>query len=207
MNIVVNPVFMSKNYFKVVDFHPVMFVPENIPEPDLSQGFDAGQLKDQIWGAGGYNERRPGMYTAPQYKNERYIHMGIDIWAPAGHAVFAVYDGIAAYKADNRETGNYGPTVVLKHIINENNIFALYGHLSRRSLEMISVGQRFQRGEQIGELGNIKENGGWQTHLHYQLSLADPGEADMPGVVSEKEHKKALKNYPDPKRVFGEIIK
>jgi len=178
---------------------------KDIPRIELAGGFDESLLKNG-WAIGGYNEKRDKMYTAPQYRNERNIHMGIDIWAPVGEPVYAPADGIVAYNADNSEEGNYGGTVVLKHSIKENDIFALYGHLSLSSLEKSCAGDSVKAGDVVGWLGNRSENGNWHPHLHYQLCTVDPGEADMPGVVSEKERKSALLIYPDPEEVFGKLV-
>ena len=178
---------------------------KDIPRIELAGGFDESLLKNG-WAIGGYNEKRDKMYTAPQYRNERNIHMGIDIWAPVGEPVYAPADGIVAYSADNSEEGNYGGTVVLKHRIKENDIFALYGHLSLSSLNKSRPGDSVNAGDVVGWLGNRSENGNWHPHLHYQLCTVDPGEADMPGVVSEKERKSALLIYPDPEEVFGKLV-
>jgi len=196
---------MSGKNFTTLKSHPVMRLPGDAPVPDLSNGFDPKKLKDETWGIGGYAERRPGMYTAPQYENKRFIHMGIDYWAPAGDPVFAALDGDVAYVANHQQTGNYGPTIVLRHKVNNKSFYALHGHLSKKSLSHISVGQSVNKGEQIATLGTAAENGGWHPHLHYQLGVQDPGEADMPGVVSEEDLEKALKHYPDPRLILGDL--
>ncbi|REL29111.1 peptidase M23 [Rhodohalobacter sp. SW132] len=174
---------------------------DSIPEVDFSGGFNPALLKDG-WGIGGYNERRENMYIAPQYKNERNIHMGVDIWAPIGEPVYAPADGIVAYTANHDEAGNYGGTIVLRHLFKGRELFALYGHLSLHSLNISQPGKNVMAGERIGWLGDESENGNWHPHLHYQLSFSDPEEADMPGVVSEKEREAALKRYPDPEKIF-----
>jgi peptidoglycan LD-endopeptidase LytH len=185
---------------------PVMKPPfKDIPEIDLSKGFDPSMLKDD-WGIGGYNEFRPNMYIAPQYRNVRNIHMGIDIWAPAGEPVFSPLDGEVAYTENHNEEGNYGATIVLKHSLGGKNLYALCGHLSLKSLQLSAEGKIVRAGELIGWLGTEQENGNWIPHLHYQLSWTDPGKADMPGVVSKKHHKNALRVYPDPQEVLGPLV-
>ena len=90
------------------------------------------------------------------------------------------------------------PTIVLKHKVNGDFIFALHGHLSVQDLEKNCVGDILNRGEVFASVGTREENGGWPPHLHYQVSWEDPGEADMPGVVAEEEREEALQKYPDP---------
>ena len=185
---------------------PVMKPPfSDVPRIELSGGFDKSFLREG-WAIGGYNEKREKMYTAPQYRNERNIHMGIDIWGPAGEPVFAPVDGEVVYTDNHPEQGNYGATIVLKHCVSGNDIFALYGHLSLESLRRSRPGQLVKTGDLIAWLGVRSENGNWHPHLHYQLCTVDPGEADMPGVVSEKQRKSALLIYPDPEEVFGDLV-
>lgn len=178
---------------------------EQVPRVDFADGFDPGLLNNG-WGIGGYNTMRQRMYTAPQYKNQRNIHMGVDIWAPAGEPVYAPVDGIVAYTAYHEQEGNYGGTVVLKHTLNPNQVFALYGHLSLQSVKRNKIGSTVEAGQVIGWLGNEHENGHWHPHLHYQLSVEDPGEADMPGVVSQPHREQSLKLYPDPEVVIGSLV-
>lgn len=182
-----------------------MNIPPGTPEIDLSEGFDPDKLVNG-WAYGGYNERRKNMYTAPQYGGRRYIHMGVDIWADVGKPVFAVSAGEVAYLENHDEEGNYGTTIVLKQNTEKGIVYALYGHLSLSSLQMHKPGDQVAAGNLVGRLGDEAENGGWIPHLHYQLSVNDPGEADMPGVVSDKEHAEALKKYPDPFSIFGKAF-
>ena len=196
---------MKRSDFVDVDIHPVMLMPDDVPLLDFSAGFDNNQLKNGVWGIGGYSERRPGMYLAPQYQNKRFIHMGVDFWAPAGQPVFSIYDGTVAYKANHQQEGNYGPTLILHHNIGETDFYVLYGHLSEKSVEGLTIGQSVKKGEKVAELGEKSENGEWHPHLHYQISIKDPGEADMPGVVPEEDLADAQKLFPDPRILLGSI--
>ena len=188
------------------NFAPVMDYPNKLQRVDLSQGIDEGKLAATEWGAGGYNEKRKGMYLAPHFEGKRYIHMGIDIWAKAGEPVFVFYEGKVAYARDNDRQGDYGGTIVTVHNIGGKDLYALYGHLSKSSPGMVQKGQKISAGDKIGVLGAKEENGGWIPHLHFQLSWQDPGEADMPGVVSDENHEQALEIYPDPKLVLGNLF-
>lgn len=176
---------------------------------DLTEGYHPRKiyklLDNGIWAVGGYGEKRKNMYTAPQYRNLRNIHMGIDIWAPAGEPVFAVLEGEVVYLENHDQEGNYGPTIVLKHRWQNKPLYALYGHLSEASLQQKKEGDRITAGDRVGFLGDESENGNWPPHLHYQLCRVDPGEADMPGVVSADELPNALKTYPDPRIILGPV--
>lgn len=189
--------------------HPVMKLPADRKVFDFRQNYNPEKMTDFTvsggWGVGGYLEKRADMYLAPQYENRRNVHMGIDIWAKQGEPVFSPLPGIIAYKAYHGEDGNYGAAIVLKHHLDGEDLFALYGHLSKKSLALNEVGTVVEAGDLIGWLGNSNENGNWPPHLHYQISTKDPGEADMPGVVAEEEVDEAAAVYPDPRILLGAI--
>ncbi|HEX6983661.1 MAG TPA: peptidoglycan DD-metalloendopeptidase family protein [Balneolaceae bacterium] len=196
------------NQFPTDDFAKVMNYPDDrngFFVFDFTKGYDPEFVREKGWGIGRYNEKRSNMYVAPQFNNERNIHMGIDIWAEAGEAVFSFTEGKVAYMKDNNQQGDYGPTIIIKYNISGRTIYALYGHLSRASLEQVAVGEEVKKGQKIAEIGTKEVNGGWAPHLHFQLSVDDPGEADIPGVVSDDEREQALKLYPDPRLVLGEL--
>lgn len=182
-----------------------MNYPDEMKVFDLSEGYDSEYIRSFDWGIGKYNEKRKGMYKAPQFDGKRNIHMAVDIWSSAGKPVYAFEEGMVAYFKNNDRPGDYGPTIVTKHTLKDNTIYALHGHLSENSLENIEVGQPIKKGEQIATIGTEKVNGGWAPHLHFQLSVKDPGQADMPGVVSEEDHQQALNDFPDPRIVLGEL--
>jgi len=198
-----------KSTVRKLDTHPVMNLPEEYDILRLDSEYDRDSITAFIqsggWAVGGYLEKRSEMYVAPRYKEGRDIHMGIDIWAEAGEPVYAVLDGEIAYTAFQNDEGNYGGTLVIKHHVEGQELYALYGHLSKKSLEEHMVGQKRKKGDVVGWLGSENENGNWPPHLHYQICIEDPGEADMPGVVSKKDLIKARERYPDPRILLGDI--
>lgn len=189
--------------------HPLMDCPDEIEPCDLSRGFNAKKIEVLLesgnWYIGGYLEKRTGMYTAPQFKNTRNVHMGIDIWAKAGEVVYSPFDGNICYLDNHPEQGNYGGTVVSSHQIGDTVYYILFGHLSKRSTEALTKGQSIGRGEVIGYLGSREENGNWPPHLHLQVSREDPGKADMPGVVAPEEVEQAKKIYLAPSDILGDL--
>lgn len=193
--------------FTFVDFAAVM----NYPEPhemevfDFTHGYNPHHIRSVEWGIGKYNEKRKAMYTASQFGGERNIHMGIDIWSKAGRPVFSCWDGEILYKGNNDQLGDYGPTLIAEYEVLDCTFYALYGHLSLMTLENIDAGEHVQKGQQIATIGPEEVNGGWAPHLHFQLSLEDPGQPDMPGVVAEKDQEQALQIYPDPRLVLGPL--
>ncbi len=158
--------------------------------------------------AGGYGEDR-GMYTqalfAPDGEEPRTVHLGLDVFAPAGTDVITPLSGRVHSSRINDQAGDYGPTIILEHTPVPGLTFhTLYGHLDRDSLKGLKPGTAFMAGEKIAELGTKRENGGWAPHLHFQVIL-DIGNAkgDYPGVCrrSEKDHWLAI--CPDPAPLAG----
>lgn len=152
---------------------------------------------------GGYNEVR-NLYKRSDLFNdteteERNIHIGIDLWAAAGTNVLAALDGTIHSFDYNTGLGNYGPTIILEHIINGLTFFTLYGHLSMESIEEIEIGDQFKRGAVIATLGDASVNGDYAPHLHFQIILdIENYFGDYPGVCSKDDLKFYLQNCPDP---------
>ncbi len=235
---------VTESFSEVNDFHPVIDIGDTREVLDFSKGYDPGAISLDPPSVGRYNEKRRDMYTAGLFGGIRNIHMGIDIWVPAGTPVRAFTGGKVLFFRDNDNPGDYGPTVVTEHKIGPNDaifahfvsglgwesawnrtgrgggnercreetdqpeaiqLYALFGHLARRSLDQLVAGMPLKRGEVFAEVGGEHENGGWVPHLHFQLSWERPAEPDMPGVVSEEDLEHALLVYPDPRFVLGAL--
>ncbi|MEZ4972631.1 MAG: aminotransferase class III-fold pyridoxal phosphate-dependent enzyme [Cyclobacteriaceae bacterium] len=155
---------------------------------------------------GKYNETRP-FYTSQEFNFEgnegpewRTVHIGLDLFLPAGETVFAPIDGEVVSATDNAGDRNYGPTVILKHdILPELTFYTLYGHLSRHSIKKQKPGDKLKAGTPIATLGDLYENGGWSPHLHFQvmLDLLD-NEVDFPGVARPSVKEIWTSICPDP---------
>ena len=153
-------------------------------------------------GVGRYDEERH-VYTAEQFQTSgepRTVHLGIDLFQPAGSPVFAPLGGTVHSFADNALPLDYGPTIILEHRPDGGPTFwTLYGHLSRASLDGLTEGRRIAKGERIGSLGTPEENGGWAPHLHVQLITDLFGaRGDFPGVGTQHERAIWKSVSPDP---------
>ena len=184
-------------------FLPVVEIPEVYSVLDLSQG-DWGQPETEF-SIGKYDEVRPNLYNTELFGGERNVHIGIDIGGPIGTPCMAFMDGEISHFGYNPEAGDYGNVIITKHEIGGVTVWALFGHLDSKSIEGKRVGQRINGGEVIGWFGAFEENGGWEPHLHFQLSTIKPETHDLPGVVSIEDSAIALKLYPDPRFVLGPI--
>jgi murein DD-endopeptidase MepM/ murein hydrolase activator NlpD len=154
------------------------------------------------YGIGGYMEHRTVYARSAHFDAEgepRRLHLGVDIWSPVGTPVYSPFPATIHSFHDNNNFGDYGPTIILINHLVGFDLYSLYGHLSRKSLEGLFVGKPIAANEQIGELGNESENGQWPPHLHYQLML-DIGDSrgDYPGVGQYSLKEEYLKNVPDP---------
>ena len=184
-------------------FHPVVNLPTDYAVLDLSLGSWKPSKTDFY--VGKYNEFRPNLYNTPLFSGIRNIHVGIDIGGPVGTACMAFMDGEISHFGYNPEPGDYGYVVITKHVISGKRVWALYGHLDSNSVKNKLIGQKVSGGEVIAWFGDSHENGGWDSHLHFQLSLVKPETHDLPGVVSSEDIDQALQDYPDPRLVLGPV--
>lgn len=141
-------------------------------------------------GIGGYLEFRTLYQRSNMYLGEetRSLHLGVDVWIQASTKIYAPWPGRIHSFNDNQGFGDYGPTIILEHSAEEVRFFTLYGHLSRHSLQNISVGQFVDKSEEVGELGDFPENGDWPPHLHFQVMTDLLGyEGDFPGVIAPSQ--------------------
>jgi len=184
-------------------YHPVVNLPKDYEVRDFTTGkYEPSKFEFDI---GRYDELRPGMYSTDLFSDDRFLHIGIDIGAPVGTPCMAFENGEISHFGYNPADGDYGYVVITKHDIGGTPVWALYGHLDSASVKGKTVGQKVRRGETICWMGDKHENGGWESHLHFQLSLIEPTTHDMPGVVNPKDREEALQNYPDPRLVMGPI--
>ncbi|MCP4441791.1 MAG: peptidoglycan DD-metalloendopeptidase family protein [Aureispira sp.] len=165
-------------------------------------------LAHKSYGIGGYNEHRviyqdKNLFNSTNIE-ERCIHLGIDIWVAAQTAIYAPLEGKIHSFQDNKGHGNYGPTIILKHQLDDFTFFSLYGHLSKKSLEPCIQNKIIRQGEDFANIGDYPENGNWAPHLHFQLILDMQGlEGDYPGVCSLKDRETMLQNCPNPQLLLA----
>lgn len=191
--------------FAQFNFHPVIALPSNYEVYDFTTEYNPNRTLKSPFGIGRYNEKRTGMYEQELFAGTRNIHIGIDVGAPIRTPVHAFFDGEVFLLGNNNQPGDYGFTLITKHMLQQTALYALFGHLSAKSIQGKTPGMKFRQGEVLAWIGNKEENGGWNPHLHFQLSVEEPKICDMPGVVSEKDRASALKIYPDPRLVLGQL--
>jgi len=161
------------------------------------------QKNDAKVAFGGYNEERNLYKSSPLFNDEeneeRNIHIGMDLWIKAGTPILAALDGTVHGFDFNAGKGNYGPTIILKHAVENQTFYTLYGHLSVESIENLEIGTTFKKGQKMATLGDASVNGGYSPHLHFQIikDIKDYS-GDYPGVCSKNDLDYYLENCPDP---------
>ena len=176
--------------------HLVSGNPDAISEPQASAAIEAEiAAAGAKVGVGKFLEPRI-VYAAPSFRPEdpatqesRTVHLGMDLFAPAGTGVTAPLAGVVHLFAATDSPLDYGHVIILEHGAGPDRTFyTLYGHLSADSLDDLQTGQKISKGERFARLGEPEENGGWTPHLHFQImaDMLDLGQ-DFPGVCRFSE--------------------
>lgn len=157
-------------------------------------------------GVGGYLEDR-FIYRRSQHfdvaAESRSLHLGVDVWIAAGTPVLAPLDGVVHSFRDNNNFGDYGPTIILAHELEEVTFYTLYGHLSRTSVTGMAAGKQILKGEAFATVGPYPENGDWPPHLHFQVMADMQGKSgDFPGVATTSERAIYEELCPNPNLIL-----
>ncbi|ETZ19499.1 peptidoglycan DD-metalloendopeptidase family protein [Pedobacter sp. V48] len=159
-------------------------------------------LNNCRYGIGGYNEHRSIYARSAHFdtaEEPRRLHLGADIWGPAGTPVYNFHDAVVHSFKFNNNFGDYGGTIILKYVLGDAVIHALYGHLSLESLQGLEEGMFIPAGTRFAAFGKKEENGYWPPHLHFQLIYNMQAlKGDYPGVCQYTKRDIYLKNCPDP---------
>ena len=154
-------------------------------------------------GIGRYNEIRPIYLTdmfAIDPHHRRTLHLGVDLFAPAGTPIYAPLDGTVRVVAEQTAPQDYGPMLIVEHQpLPDLRFYTLYGHLAGDALQRWQVGQSLAAGDLLAHIGDHPRNGNWAPHLHFQLvaDLLDMHDK-APGVCSPYERDFWTSLCPDP---------
>lgn len=139
-----------------------------------------------------------GTYVTPQnspVQPEKFTgyHTGVDVEytdVTEEVPVFAIADGEVKYSA---WISGYGGAVAISHLINDEPILTIYGHLNPDL--MIKKNRTVKAGEQIGILGqgNTKQTNYERKHLHFALHRGP--DINLRGYVFDQG---LLKQWLDP---------
>ena len=168
------------------------------PPPPATQPAIGRYLEQrQVYASDAFEAELPG--------ERRTLHLGVDVFLPAGEPILAPLDGVVSDVAYRPAADDFGGVVVLDHETPDGIRFhTLYGHLSAASAERLAPGQAIRRGDVVGELGDESENGGWAPHLHLQLLTTDLGRGTgADGVATLAERDVWESTSPDPNLLLG----
>ncbi len=152
--------FLNDETFELVVGQTLMIpdgiMPKKIPvAPKATYGKitpDAGTVTatgNFVWPASGYISQ-----------GYRFYHKAIDIAARGGGPILAADSGTVT-AAGWPDSYGYGNRVMVDH---GNGFVTLYAHLS---VIQVQVGQRVNRGDVLGQMGNTGRSTG--THLHFEI--------------------------------------
>ncbi|MFD1871821.1 peptidoglycan DD-metalloendopeptidase family protein [Hymenobacter bucti] len=186
------------------DTNPLLTHPERLRDTVAFDELVQQMLAEQhaSTGIGGYLENRVIYRRSPHFSNEneaRSLHLGVDVWVPAGTPVAAPLAGVVHSVADNDNFGDYGPTVILQHWLDGIPFYTLYGHLSRTDLAALQPRNPILLGQVFAHVGPYPENGDWPPHLHFQVISDMQGRrGDFPGVAPASEQNYWAELCPSP---------
>ena len=156
------------------------------------------------WGIGKYLEERKNILRGSiNIINEKRIyHLGLDIIVPYKSVVFCPLDGYVYKLGKETQKGNYGGYLVLKHQVNNQTFYSLYGHL--KTPHKVQLGEKILAGQELALIGKESDSGGWFCHLHLQIitqKAMNEGYSEW-GYISEKLIPKVGEYFPDPNFLF-----
>jgi len=145
----------------------------------------AALLPEAGVGVGRWGELRLTAAGSPGQGAPAPLHLGVDLFFPAGHAVRAPLGGsVLAAAADELE--------LAVELAGEEMVLRLAGLEPR-----VAVGDRVEPGDLLGAL--TAAAGPLPSHLHLQLAL-EPG---LPGLARARDRALALALCPDPSAFLG----
>jgi len=120
-------------------------------------------------------------------RSQEYIHhAGLDL-APEPFIqdlnVYNIYDGkISAIVKNGEGDHGLGNTIIIEHLINNQTIYSLYGHLKEIKSDLV-VGEEIKKGDMVGIVGatgygcdywrvgedGCESEGSLDTHLHFEF--------------------------------------
>jgi murein DD-endopeptidase MepM/ murein hydrolase activator NlpD len=108
-----------------------------------------------------------GKVSSQYGKRGRWQHMGIDIPATKGSAIFATQDGVVADVSNTKDgrLRGYGNVVILKH---DQQLSTLYAHCDTIK---VKKGQLIKRGDLIGYVGRTGRAS--NNLLHFEVRKAN----------------------------------
>jgi 4-aminobutyrate aminotransferase-like enzyme/Ser/Thr protein kinase RdoA (MazF antagonist) len=198
-----------QRFFTSAEFDPAPIVAVDLRQAPILDWSAGGSKNSRVpadeIAIGRYRENRT-VYDADDFATpfgeRRTVHLGIDVFVPAGTTVFSPLDGVIRAADVRDERGDYGGVIIIEHETHEGTPFwLLLGHLTHACIGDVVVGQRVARGEAVAIVGEKHENGGWPPHIHAQLYTDLLGKTtDVAGVSrrSQIDVRESISPNPAP---------
>ena len=207
---------------------PVLLMDTSVSSPHLgnpSLGYDPVAATKDVFraledsnclaGIGKYDEYRL-IYDSEDFidftGHQRTLHLGIDVFMPAGSRVFAPLDGKVFALCNNTSKFDYGGSIILQHRIGSDagdnaddiTFYTLYGHLRAESFTHLHKGMSVKAGKMIALMGDIEENGYWPPHVHFEIITDLIGQTETFVGVGSHHYRNVWKSIcPDPNLILG----
>lgn len=136
-------------------------------------------------------------------KEEKFIHLGVDINVPYGEKIATDFDALVVKIDDDYPLdGGWGTYIVVKNL--PKNVYILYAHLDKEIF--CKEGEELKKGQIFAKVGIAPFNGNWFPHVHVQAITAkyyDKIEKEnlweeLDGYCSQKELQEVKNNFLDP---------
>lgn len=113
--------------------------------------------RPDIWPVSG-KITSPFGYRKHPISKRRHFHKGIDIANKTGTKIVAAGSGIVTYSGWN---GGYGKVIIVSHGYGYKSVYA------HNNKNLVGVGDRVTKGQEIAELGNTGRSTG--PHVHFEI--------------------------------------
>lgn len=172
--------------------------------PALRQEFNNSLLAQsgKRYLIGRYGEDRSSMLRGSSIaKEQRTIHLGVDIFCRDLETVYAPCDGKVVRVGNEPENHSFGHFMIIRPD-DASLPYIFFGHLAP---DMVKKG-RVEAGQAVGSLGDYHnhENGGWSRHLHLQMLRSISPKGPPVGYASGADFVAFQKTIPNPLAYFPE---
>ncbi len=140
--------------------------PLNVPEITAEMVEDFHHSLGLGFSHGGYLEDRRELWRESYLEaGDTFIHLGVDINAPAGTEIAVDFPAEVVFTGDDYPlVGGWGTWAILKHV--EIGDYVLFGHLHENL--GVYVGDVLKPGDILARVGKSPRNGFWYPHVHVQ---------------------------------------
>ncbi len=162
-------------------------------------------------GIGRYDEvrwiylTRQSLATITPGKEERNIHLGMDIFLEPGTHILAPMAGRIHSLQTHATNHTPGPTIILEHQTKTKlKFFTMYGNMNKDSIRELELGSLVKKGDKIGTLGEFKIDGKKLSHLHFQIILDLLDHTGVfPNMAKSSQREVWLNLCPNPNLILG----